>query len=238
MPKPRLAKKRSKPEEPMHEIHDGSNLDCSCARCVGYRLYPNPSLCDWCNTVHAGNGDCCEINPRMAGGVFGNGYDVSGYEQKDIDVFAVDTMPGNDVRFARYVSMCERHLNEMKRHIIELKEETLSLKSMIDAKSNGNAGNLLKGTDVPARIKSVVITVKELRESPDGFTAPFIIDLKTELYGASAWAVNKTNAKAILKLFGDDEKKIRGKKIKLDVISVRNPQSGEVVPSLAVSPRQ
>jgi hypothetical protein len=48
----------------------------------------------------------------------------------------------------------------------------------------------------------------------------------------------QNNFKALIKLFGDDEKKLRGKKIKLDVISVRNPQSGDVVPSLAVSPKQ
>jgi hypothetical protein len=44
--------------------------------------------------------------------------------------------------------------------------------------------------------------------------------------------------KALIRLFGEDEKKLIGKKIKLEVISVRNPQTGEIVPSLAVNPRQ
>jgi len=114
----------------------------------------------------------------------------------------------------------------------------MGLKDMLDARSNGQAGNLLKGSDVPARVKSLKIVVDQIRPAPDGFTAPAIIDFKTEVYGANAWAVNKTNLKAIMKHFGDDEKKLRGKKITLDVISVRNPQSGDVVPSLAVSPRQ
>ncbi len=114
----------------------------------------------------------------------------------------------------------------------------MSMKAMLDAKSNGGGGNLLKGSDVPPRVKSLTIVVGAMREAPEGFNAPAIIDLKTEVYGANAWSVNKTNLKAIIKHFGDDEKKLIGKKIKLDVISVRNPQNGEVVPSLAVSPRQ
>ena len=40
------------------------------------------------------------------------------------------------------------------------------------------------------------------------------------------------------KLFGDDELKLVGKKIKLEVIRVRNPQTGELVPSLAVTDKQ
>ena len=113
----------------------------------------------------------------------------------------------------------------------------MSMKAMLENK-NGGTGNLLKGSDVPSRIKSITITCAELREAPDGFTAPAIMDLKGEVYGATAWAVNKTNFKALIKHFGDDERKMVGKKIKLDIISVRNPQNGEVVPSLAVSPKQ
>ena len=142
----------------------------------------------------------------------------------------------SDPRTEWLVSIVERHLNQTKR-IIKKEIKTMSLKEMLD-KKGGGAGALLKGSDVPARIKQVTIEVAEIRESPDGFTAAFIIDLKKEVFGANAWAVNKTNAKAIIKHFGDDERKIKGKKIKLDVISVRNPQSGDVVPSLAVSPRQ
>jgi hypothetical protein len=42
----------------------------------------------------------------------------------------------------------------------------------------------------------------------------------------------------LAKLFGDDEKEWIGKKVKLEIISVRNPQTGEIVPSLAVSSKQ
>lgn len=114
----------------------------------------------------------------------------------------------------------------------------MSLKTMLDNRRTGQAGALLNGSDIPDGIKSLTIEVAGIRESPDGFSAPAIIDLKKQLYGKSAWAVNKTNLKALLKLFGDDETKLVGKKIKLIVISVRNPQTGEIVPSLAVNPKQ
>jgi hypothetical protein len=42
----------------------------------------------------------------------------------------------------------------------------------------------------------------------------------------------------LAKLLGDDETNLIGKKIKLEIVSVRNPQTGEIVPSLAVTPRQ
>jgi hypothetical protein len=114
----------------------------------------------------------------------------------------------------------------------------MSLKTMLDNRSAGQAGALLNGSDIPIGTKSITIVVAGIRESPDGFSAPAIIDLKAPIHGKSAWAVNKTNMKMLIKLFGEDERKLVGKKIKLEMISVRNPQTGDIVPSLAVSPRQ
>src|SRR5882762_10345971 len=113
----------------------------------------------------------------------------------------------------------------------------MSLKTMLDNRSAGQAGALLNGSHIPDGTKSITIEVAGIRESPEGFSAPIIIDLKKPIDGKSAWAVNKTNLKTLIKLFGDDERKLIGKKIKLELISVRNPQSGEIVPSLAVSPK-
>jgi hypothetical protein len=217
---------------------DDHGISCSCPRCVGLRLYPQPSMCDWCKTIHAGDANNCP-DVRAKEREFFAGLDNDG---SMVPVHGSgDTKPetGNqehEPEIEWLVSIVERHLNQTKR-IIKKELKNMSLKDMLNAKGGG-AGNLLKGSDVPARVKSITITVAEIREAPDGFTAPALIDFKTEVYGATAWAVNKTNMKAIIKLFGDDEKKLKGKKIKLDVISVRNPQSGDVVPSLAVSPRQ
>jgi len=114
----------------------------------------------------------------------------------------------------------------------------MTLKQMLDNSSNGKAGSLLNGSDVPAGTKSITIVVAGIRESPEGFGAPAIIDLKTPMYGKSAWAVNITNLRAFIKRCGAYEQNLVGKKFKLEVISVRNPQTGEIVPSLAVNPRQ
>ena len=114
----------------------------------------------------------------------------------------------------------------------------MSLTTMLEKRRTGQAGALLKGSDVPAGTKTVTVEVAGVRESPDGFDAPVILDLKKPVHGKSAWAVNKTNLKALIKLFGEDEQNLVGKKIKLEVISVRNPQTGEIVRSLAVSLKQ
>jgi hypothetical protein len=112
----------------------------------------------------------------------------------------------------------------------------MSLKSMLDSRSSGQS--LLHGSDVPDGTKTFTIEVAAIEPSPDGFDAPAIIRFKKLVYSKSGWAVNKTNMKMLIKLFGDDEEQLVGKKIKLDLISVRNPQTDEYVPSLAVSPKQ
>jgi len=115
---------------------------------------------------------------------------------------------------------------------------SMSLKTMLDSRSTGEAGELLNSSDIPDGTKTVTIVVAGVRESPDGFNAPAIIDFKVPVFEKSAWPVNKTNMKMLIKLFGEDDRKLVGKKIKLEVIMVRNPQTGEVVPSLAVSAKQ
>jgi hypothetical protein len=112
----------------------------------------------------------------------------------------------------------------------------MSMKSMLDKRSSGQS--LLHGSDVPDGIKTLLIEVETIEPSPDGFDAPAISRFRKPVYGKSAWAVNKTNMKMLIKLYGDDEEQLVGKKIKLEVILVRNPQTGENVRGLAVSPKQ
>jgi hypothetical protein len=66
---------------------------------------------------------------------------------------------------------------------------------------------------------------------------PFPI-FKAPVFEKSAWPVNKTNMKMLIKLFGDDQRNLEGKKIKLEATMVSNPQTGELVPSLAVGAKQ
>ena len=112
----------------------------------------------------------------------------------------------------------------------------MSIKAMLDKRGGGSS--LLHGSDVPAGTKSITIEVVHVRESPPGFDAPFIIEFKKAISGKTQWAVNKSNAKLLADLFGDDEAKLVGQKIKLDIVPKRNPKTGEIVPSLVVSPRR
>ncbi len=113
-----------------------------------------------------------------------------------------------------------------------------SLKTMLESRRSGQAGALLKGSDIPDGTANITIVIAEVRQAPDEFNAPVIIALKKPIYGKTAWAVNKTNLKMLIKLFGDSVEKLVGKKVKLVIIAVQNPQTGEMVRSLAVSPKQ
>jgi hypothetical protein len=114
----------------------------------------------------------------------------------------------------------------------------MNLKSLLESRKTGQSAPLLKGSDIPEGTKSITIEVAGVRESPDGFGAPVILDLKKPINGKQAWAVNITNMKALIKRFGDDANALVGRKIKLELSLVHNPQTGEMVRSLVVSPKQ
>jgi hypothetical protein len=113
-----------------------------------------------------------------------------------------------------------------------------SLKTMLESRRSGQAGALLKGSDIPEGTTTITIVIEDVRQAPDEFNAPVIVGFKKPISGKTAWAVNKTNLKLLIKLFGDSVEKLIGRKIKLVIITVQNPQTGEMVRSLAVSPKQ
>jgi hypothetical protein len=114
----------------------------------------------------------------------------------------------------------------------------MDAESLLESRKSSKSGALLKGSDVPSAVKSIRIVFAAFRESPKGFGAPGIGDLKKPVYGKTAWAINKTNIKLLIKLFSRDTNKWIGKKIKLDLVPTTNPQTGEMVRSLVVSPKQ
>lgn len=112
----------------------------------------------------------------------------------------------------------------------------MSLKKMLDNHSDGPGAALLKASDLPAGTKSITIEVVGVRESPPTWGSPAIIDFKKAIAGKTSLAPNKTSHKAIMKKHGDDESALIGMKMKFDIISSRNPQTGEIVPSFAFTP--
>jgi hypothetical protein len=111
----------------------------------------------------------------------------------------------------------------------------MSLKKMLENHSDGPGAALLKASDLLAGTKSITIEVVGIREAPLGWNSPAIVDFKKAIAGKTALPLNKTNHKAIMKSFGDDESVLIGMKLKFDIISSLNPQTGEIVPSFAFS---
>jgi len=99
---------------------------------------------------------------------------------------------------------------------------------------------LLHGSDVPAKVNSVIVTCKELRSAPKDFKSIAILDFTKPVYGCEAWAVNKTSIKLLLERFGltdEDEisdlsHKMAGKKITLGIAMANNPKTGKMVRTL------
>jgi hypothetical protein len=111
----------------------------------------------------------------------------------------------------------------------------MSVKSILEKRC---PKTLLTGSDLPEEMRFVDIEIAGYYESPEEFSAPIIFVLKEAVFGKTEWAANRSNLKIIIRLFGDDEKSLVGKRIRLEVIKVRNPKTLEIVRSLAVSVNQ
>lgn len=109
-----------------------------------------------------------------------------------------------------------------------------SAAALLKSKSNGEGGNLLHGSDVPKKTKEFDIVIVGFREAPTGFEGAIgLLDIKP-VFDCQCWALNKTNFKAVMNALGDNTDKWNGKKLRLQVIQVRNPKAGTIGPSLAV----
>lgn len=117
----------------------------------------------------------------------------------------------------------------------------MNFKDMYREKGSGGPP-MLHGSDVPTKIRSVTIKVKDVREPPKGFKSICILDIDP-VYECEAFAVNKTNNEILLDKFGltenddipDLKKKIVGKKLTLIVVMVNDPTKDEMVRGLQFS---
>jgi len=90
----------------------------------------------------------------------------------------------------------------------------------------GDAGSLLKGSDLKASELSVTVFVIAAREAPVNFNAPMILDIE-ENHGCKAFALNKTNTKKMVELVDDDYAEWAGYEVTLSKVRVQNPATGE-----------
>jgi hypothetical protein len=105
----------------------------------------------------------------------------------------------------------------------------------------GGGPPMLHGEDVPRSVNKLKIKVKEIREAPEQFKSPAIIDFAEPVYERESWAVNITNLRALAELSGMDPdeadfetlaNKVRGKTFDLYVSMTNNPQTRKMVRSL------
>lgn len=93
--------------------------------------------------------------------------------------------------------------------------------------SDREYGRLLKGSDVvDAKKKAVAGVVLEVRDSPQGFGSPYIIDFDTDLLpGIHSWPCNTTEARRLVDMTGDrDPSKWEGMAIGLALCQRNNPK--------------
>lgn len=189
---------------------------CNCERCAGIRRYPQAQQCDWCGTRHSGDANNCPDSK----------YNVN-------DAVDFDDDPITD----ELVEQCKRHLRQMTQLVRKHAEATMGLSAKDILKrqaASGEGGSLLHGSDVPKNIKHFKVTITDVREAPSGFNAALILDIK-EIYGCTAFALNKTNLIAIADKLGDDIDKWKKKTFDVDIVSTNNPQTKKLTRGLRVS---
>lgn len=191
-----------------------AHSDPACARCSGLIRYPHPSLCDWCGQVHAGDSNNCPESVTRG------------------DDFSNDGDPGVEL-------VCQDVENSIRAITRKIGQEGVkrmpSASQALANRGGGAGGQLLKGSDVPKAQNSVRVKIAKVRQSPNEFNAPFIVDFEKEVHNAVGWAVNKTNTKLLIELFGDNTDKWEGKTITLNIVNVQNPSTGKPTRSLQVA---
>jgi hypothetical protein len=106
---------------------------------------------------------------------------------------------------------------------------------------------LLKGSDLPKSTSFIKVKIKAVRETPDGFGSPFVIDINNvttiekdsngDFVVKSAVALNRSSCNWLADKYGDDFDDLVGKTIVLYVVQVTNPKTKKLVRSLtAVEP--
>ena len=174
---------------------DPHGISCNCDRCIGLRRYPQPSLCDWCGTIHAGDAANCPDTGT------------------DEDVQTIQNLPEDtdrDVRIFWYVH------NAVK-SITEGVKEQMDLKSHRSKKTGGKFKQrpFLKAEHIPA--KGCSARVIELREAPKQMEfSDFLLDL---LIGKKefTWGLRSESVALdmLIDTLGAKSEKWAGKTIKL-----------------------
>lgn len=98
-------------------------------------------------------------------------------------------------------------------------------------------GALLKGDMVRAAGKlGIAGVIADVRDSPKGFGAPFIIDFDTEILpGVTSWSVNVTESRKLQEQVSDETDDWKGVGVVLQVVRANNPKTDEMCDSLSIA---
>jgi len=95
----------------------------------------------------------------------------------------------------------------------------------VESKSGG-AANLLRGSDLPRTMRELKVKVDQVREGPENFNSPLIMDLEdSPIEGKDSIPLNITNTKALIELLGDDYSQWAGATVTFAKILTNNPQT-------------
>jgi hypothetical protein len=97
----------------------------------------------------------------------------------------------------------------------------------------GKSDNLLKGSDLTVKEHEIIVVTTGVRTAPQGFNSPFILEIE-EVHGKTDWAVNQTNAGALITLVSDDYEKWVGYELKLSKFLTTNPSTKKQAWGLAI----
>lgn len=102
-------------------------------------------------------------------------------------------------------------------------------------RGGGSGANLLHGSDLPEKQRSIEVRISGAREAPANFNSCLILDIEEVLDGRGAFPLNQTNTKTLSDMLGDNYDEWGGSLVTLTKVAQRNPQTGEQTWGLAVT---
>ena len=105
----------------------------------------------------------------------------------------------------------------------------------------GQQRGLLKGSDLVEHKKTFIdVDVEGIREAPDLWTSPYIIDFQEPVLGKDSMSLNTVNSRKLAAHIieerqVDDMKQICGGKLRLVLKDTNNPQTGQTTQGLRIS---
>lgn len=105
----------------------------------------------------------------------------------------------------------------------------------------GQQRGLLKGSDLVEHKKTFIdVDVEGIREAPESWTSPYIIDFQEPVLGKDSMSLNTVNSRKLRAQIleerqVDDLEQIAGGKLRLVLKETNNPQTGQATQGLRIS---